>query len=77
MDDATTLAKAAGGSDPTKGLQAVAALRVLLERLEALQVDGARSAGWSWQEIADALGVSKQAVHKKFAAGRLARRLGR
>ena len=32
-----------------------------------LQVDNARRQGWSWQEIADALGVSKQAVHKKHA----------
>jgi predicted DNA-binding protein YlxM (UPF0122 family) len=35
--------------------------------LEALQVDNARRQGWSWQEIADALEVSKQAVHKKYA----------
>ncbi|HEX2770822.1 MAG TPA: helix-turn-helix domain-containing protein, partial [Micromonosporaceae bacterium] len=32
-----------------------------------VQVDNARRQGWSWQEIADALGVSKQAVHKKHA----------
>jgi predicted DNA-binding protein YlxM (UPF0122 family) len=25
----------------------------------------ARALGWSWQEIADVLGVSRQAVHKK------------
>ena len=47
------------------GLCAVAALRRLVERLEALQVDGARRYGWSWEEIGQALGVSKQAVHKK------------
>jgi hypothetical protein len=45
----------------------VAALRRLLDRLEALQVDNARALGWSWQEIASELGVSKQAVHKKHA----------
>ncbi|HVD13602.1 MAG TPA: HTH domain-containing protein, partial [Actinomycetota bacterium] len=27
-------------------------------------------AGWSWQEIASELGVSRQAVHKKHAARR-------
>lgn len=54
-------------SDPAEGLRAVASLRVLTEKLERLQVDRARSLGWSWQDIAVALGVSKQAVHKKHA----------
>ena len=48
------------------------ALRRLLETLERLQVGNARRQGWSWQEIADALGVSKQAVHKKHAGRALA-----
>ncbi|MGO8891369.1 MAG: sigma factor-like helix-turn-helix DNA-binding protein, partial [Streptosporangiaceae bacterium] len=30
-------------------------------------VDNARAHGWSWQEIAEILGVSRQAVHKKHA----------
>jgi len=61
------LAAAADSSDPRTGLRAVAALRRLLEQLEALQVDNARANGWSWQEVAEALGVSRQAVHKKHA----------
>lgn len=32
----------------------------LTERLEILQVDNARRAGWSWQQIAERLGVTKQ-----------------
>ena len=32
----------------------------------SLQVERARGLGWSWQQIADALGVTKQAVHKKY-----------
>ena len=52
------------------GLRGVAALRRLLEQLEALQVSNARGLGWSWQEIATELEVSRQAVHKKHAAGR-------
>lgn len=72
--EATDLAHAAGSSDPRVGLRAVTALRGLLETLEALQVDHARQQGWSWQEIAEALGVSKQAVHKKHAGARLRRR---
>jgi hypothetical protein len=53
--------------DPAVGLRAVAALRRLTEQLEDLQVGNARSKGWSWAQIAAALGVSKQAVHKKHA----------
>jgi hypothetical protein len=65
MTKAVELAERAAGRDPAEGLRAVAALRRLLERLEVLQVTAARRAGWSWQEIADALGVSKQTVHRK------------
>ncbi|OZM70318.1 helix-turn-helix domain-containing protein [Amycolatopsis antarctica] len=65
MTDATSLATSAGDRDPAVGLRAVAALRRLLEQLEAVQVRSARVRGWSWQEIATELGVSKQAVHKK------------
>lgn len=53
--------------DPAVGLRAVAALRRLTEQLEALQVQSARDQGWSWAAIAAAVGVSKQAVHKKHA----------
>ncbi|MGW5050953.1 helix-turn-helix domain-containing protein [Actinokineospora sp. NPDC004072] len=66
MTEATRLAHAAGDADPGTGLRAVAALRRLLERLEAVQVRSARAQGWSWQEIAAELGVTKQAVHKKY-----------
>ncbi|MBO8198744.1 hypothetical protein JW613_10555 [Streptomyces smyrnaeus] len=58
-------AQAALHGDPAVGLRAVAALRRLTEGLEALQVERARSQGWSWDEIGAALGVSRQAVHKK------------
>ena len=67
---AAGLAEKAASADPQVGLRAVASLRVLVERLEALHVRNARRQGWSWQEIADELGVSKQAVHKKHAKRR-------
>ena len=67
MTRATEVAQAAGSRDPDEGLRAVAALRRLVEQLEALQVDNAREQGWSWQQIAAALDVSRQAVHKKYA----------
>ena len=69
-EDMKTLAAGASGDDPRIGLAAVAALRRLLERIEALHVKEARARGWSWQEIADALGVTRQAVHEKHAAPR-------
>ncbi|MDQ3985500.1 MAG: helix-turn-helix domain-containing protein [Actinomycetota bacterium] len=67
MKQAEALVRVAAGRDPQTGLAAVAALRRLIERLEALHVRAARSQGWSWQQIADELGVSRQAVHKKHA----------
>jgi hypothetical protein len=76
MTEATDLAAAAGSKDARVGLRAVLALRKLLDTLEVLQVDNARRQGWSWQEIAGALEVSKQAVHKKHA-GRWPGRDGR
>ena len=66
MSEATEVAAAASSRDPAIGLAAVAALRRLLESLEALQVANARAQGWPWQQIADALAVSRQAVHKKY-----------
>jgi len=60
-----TLVDSAAGDDPGTGLRAVRSLRELAERLETLQVVRARELGWSWQEVADALGVTRQAVHKK------------
>ncbi|MFC7343215.1 helix-turn-helix domain-containing protein [Saccharopolyspora griseoalba] len=59
------LTEAAVSDDPTTGLRAVRSLRELAERLESLQVARARELGMSWQEIADTLGVTRQAVHKK------------
>lgn len=59
-------ADAAGNPDPAVGLRAVRALQRLQERLEAVHVANARNQGWSWQAIADALGVSRQAVHQKY-----------
>ncbi len=67
VKSAESLVRVAAGKDPRTGLRAVAALRRLIERLEALHVRSARAQGWSWQEIADELGVSRQAVHKKHA----------
>lgn len=58
---------AADTADPRTGLRAVASLRVLTESLELRQVEAALRAGMSWAEVAEALGVTRQAVHKKYA----------
>jgi len=70
--DAAGLAGELSDRDPAVGLHAVRALRSLLEQVERLQVDNARSAGWSWADIARVLRVSKQSVHEKHAARRKA-----
>ena len=64
---ATDLAGDLDSTDPSAGLRAVAALGRLLDTLEALHVRNARAQGWSWQDIADALGVTKQTVHRKHS----------
>ena len=65
MESALEIAEDAASTDPDVGLRAVAALRTLTERLEILQVENARALGWSWQDIATRLGVTKQTVHRK------------
>lgn len=55
----------AANRDPAVALPAIAALRRLVEDLESLHVANAREKGWSWREIADDLGVTKQTVHRK------------
>jgi hypothetical protein len=57
--------------DPADALAAVGALRRLADRVEDAAVERAVADGWSWAQVAEALGVTRQAVHKKHA-----RRLG-
>ena len=53
--------------DPAEGLAAVVALRRLADRLEDAEVERALAQGWAWSQVAEALGVTRQAVHKKHA----------
>jgi hypothetical protein len=62
-----TAPPAAAPESPADGLAAVVALRRLADRLEAAQVERALADGWRWALIAEALGVTRQAVHKKHA----------
>jgi DNA invertase Pin-like site-specific DNA recombinase len=61
-----TLAAEAGSDDPIQALRAIAKLHKELDRAEAVAVRRARNANASWQLIALALGVSRQAVHKRY-----------
>ena len=63
----TILRRAGRPSAPESGLEAIAALRQELEALERHHVATAVAQGWSWSRVAGALGVSKQAAHKKHA----------
>ena len=74
MRELSGLSDAVGSRDPALGLAAVAVLRDLVEELEELHVDNARSLGWSWQAIAEELGITRQSVHKKHHVRRRRRR---
>jgi hypothetical protein len=66
MAEPSEVVEQTASDDPEVGLRGVASLRALLETVEELQVRRARELGWSWQQIAGLLGVSKQAVHQKY-----------
>lgn len=74
----TAITQAEGsGDDAVARLRALAAERsereAQFEREQSALVRRARVAGASWVAIADALGVSRQAVHKKYGGSRFNR----
>lgn len=66
VSEIDALTDAFSSADPAEGLRVVRALQRLTERLESIHIANARAQGWSWQAIADALEVSRQAVHQKY-----------
>ena len=64
--DIEALSANLSSADPEIGLRASLALRRLAERVEAHHVALARENGWSWQQIGDALGITRQSVHTKY-----------
>lgn len=54
-------------ADLEDALATVVALRLQAERLERSAVRQAIAAGWTWADIAEALGVTRQAAHKRLA----------
>ena len=65
MED-SGLAGSRASDDPAVGLRAVGALHRLAEQVEATNVKLARDHGWSWEQIGDALGISRQSAHAKY-----------
>ncbi|TMR91732.1 helix-turn-helix domain-containing protein [Nonomuraea basaltis] len=62
----TELTERIRSNDPALGLRAVGALHRLAEQVEAISVAQAREQGWTWEQIGDALGMSRQSVHAKY-----------
>jgi biotin operon repressor len=56
-----------GSHDAADRLAAVVALRRLADQLEDAAVEQAMREGWAWPQVAEALGITRQAVHKKHA----------
>lgn len=55
-----------GEADPLGELVRIARAKQELAAAEAAAVRRARNLGFSWAEIGTMLGVSKQAMHKKY-----------
>ena len=53
-------------ADPLRALRAAAALQADANARTEVLVRRARNAGCTWAEVATALGVSRQAVHKRY-----------
>lgn len=67
MVDGMELTEIPSPDDPAAALAAVVALRRLANQLERSAVAHAIGSGWTWAEAGQALGVTAQAVHKKYA----------
>ena len=78
MERTLELAEGAANDDPEVGLRAVAALRVLTERLEMLQVERARALGWSTICVSEAptiISAQFRATYEALATKEQRRRL--
>ncbi|MDQ3645513.1 MAG: helix-turn-helix domain-containing protein [Actinomycetota bacterium] len=51
---------------PLLALRAITEIRHLLTDLEVVQVNSARAKGASWEDVAEALGISRQALQQRI-----------
>ena len=66
IEHTQSLVAALDDADPVRALQAAAALQEDANRITTVLVRRARNAECTWAEVAAALGVSRQAVHKRY-----------
>lgn len=66
MNETRTAVGAAENPPPLRAISEITQRKRELERAEETAVRRARVAGYSWLAIAGALGVSKQAAHRKY-----------
>lgn len=52
----------------TDRLHMLGQMRTDLERIERLTVIEARNCGWTWQDVGDALGITRQAAQQRFGS---------
>jgi DNA-binding XRE family transcriptional regulator len=66
IEHTQSLVAALDDADPLRALRAAAALQADANQRTEILVRRARNAGYTWAEVAAALGVSRQAVHKRY-----------
>ncbi len=50
---------------PVPALRAIAAIRQRLDEIEPEAIEQARANGCTWEDLAEALGVTRQAIHQR------------
>lgn len=73
---ANALAAEDGERTPLDLVGEIPLVEAVLDEIVAERVDAARAQGLSWHAIAERLGISRQAAHKRFVKGRKLRRPG-
>ena len=66
MDSARLLRRARNTELPFAALPAIRELRSYLDRLETEIVHYAREKGATWDEIAEAIGITRQALYQRM-----------
>ena len=51
---------------PVAALQALAQIRHRLDEIEPKAIEKAREQGFTWEDLAEVMGVSRQAVYQKY-----------